>query len=218
MNPPYNAQRKHMPKEYVDTWNKDRKEDPTKGFYFVKYIADTLNSINHQATIAVLLPVACAVGTSSEITAIKEEILKENTLDAVFTLPNEVFYPGASASACCMIFKVGKKHSDVSNPDTFFGYYKDDGFKKKKNLGRVEQIDSNGNSKWVEIEKRWIDLYRNRKSVDGLSATNKVNGKDEWLCEAYMKTDYSLLTNQDFQQTINDYLAYLIKEGNVYES
>ena len=218
MNPPYNAQRKHMPKEYVDTWNKDKKEDPTKGFYFVKYIADTLNSINHQATIAVLLPVACAIGTSKEISEVKEEILKENTLDAVFTLPNEVFYPGASASACCMVFKVGKKHSDISNPDTFFGYYKDDGFKKKKNLGRVEQIDINGNSKWIEIEKKWIDLYRNRKSVDGLSATHKVNGNDEWLCEAYMKTDYSKLTEEDFQQTINNYLAYLIKEGNIYES
>lgn len=218
MNPPYNAQRKHMPKEYVDTWNKDKKEDPTKGFYFVKYIADTLNSINQQATIAVLLPVACAIGTSSEISEIKEEILKENTLDAVFTLPNEVFYPGASASACCMVFKVGKKHSDVSNPDTFFGYYKDDGFKKKKNLGRIEQIDNHGNSKWVEIEKKWIDLYRNRKSIDGFSATHKVGADDEWLCEAYMKTDYSTLTQKDFQKTINEYLAYLIKEGKVYES
>ena len=219
MNPPYNGQRIHLPKSYVDTWAKDKKEDPSKGLYFVKYIADTLNSINHHAKLAVLLPVACAIGTSGEIARLKEEILKENTLDAVFTLPNEIFYPGASASACCMVFKIGTKHSDVSNPDTYFGYYKEDGFKKKKNLGRVEQIDVNtGKSKWVEIEKDWIELYRNRKAVDGLSATHKVSGDDEWLCEAYMKTDYSKLTEQDFQQTINDYLAYLIKEGNVYES
>lgn len=218
MNPPYNAQRKHMPKSYTDTWNKDKKEDPTKGFYFVKYICDTLNSINQIATLAVLLPVACAIGTSKEIANIKEEILKENTLDAVFTLPNEVFYPGASASACCMVFKIGKKHNDMSNPDTFFGYYKDDGFKKKKNLGRIEQTDQNGNSRWVEIEKQWIELYRTRKAVDGLSATKNVNGDDEWLCEAYMKTDYSTLTEEDFQKTINEYLAYLVKEGNVYES
>ena len=219
MNPPYNGQRIHLPKSYVDTWAKDKKEDPSKGLYFVKYIADTLNSINHHAKLAVLLPVACAIGTSGEIARLKEEILKENTLDAVFTLPNEIFYPGASASACCMVFKIGTKHSDISNPDTYFGYYKEDGFKKKKNLGRVEQVDSNtGKSKWVEIENRWIELYRNRQSVDGLSATNKVNGDDEWLCEAYMKTDYTKLTEEDFQQTINDYLAYLIKEGNIYES
>ena len=219
MNPPYNGQRIHLPKSYVDTWAKDKKEDPSKGLYFVKYIADTLNSINHHAKLAVLLPVACAIGTSGEIARLKEEILKENTLDAVFTLPNEIFYPGASASACCMVFKIGTKHSDVSNPDTYFGYYKEDGFKKKKNLGRVEQLDVNtGKSKWVEIEKEWIELYRNRRAVDGLSATHKVNGDDEWLCEAYMKTDYTKLTAQDFQQTINDYLAYLIKEGRIYES
>ena len=219
MNPPYNGQRIHLPKSYVDTWAKDKKEDPSKGLYFVKYIADTLNSINHHAKLAVLLPVACAIGTSGEIARLKEEILKENTLDAVFTLPSEIFYPGASASACCMVFKIGTKHGDVSNPDTYFGYYKEDGFKKKKNLGRVEQVDSNtGKSRWAEIEKEWIELYRNRQSVDGLSATHKVTGDDEWLCEAYMKTDYTKLTEEDFQQTINDYLAYLIQSGEVYET
>lgn len=215
MNPPYNGQRVHLPKVYVDTWARD----PSKGLYFVKYLADTLNSINHQAKLAVLLPVACAIGTSGEIARLKREILEENTLDAVFTLPNEIFYPGASASACCMVFKIGIKHTDISNPDTFFGYCKDDGFKKKKNLGRVEQVDSTtGKSRWVEIEKEWIELYRNRRSVDGLSATHKVSGDDEWLCEAYMKTDYTKLSERDFQQTINDYLAYLVKEGHIYES
>lgn len=219
MNPPYNGQRIHLPKSYVNTWSKDKKEDPSKGLYFVKYIADTLNSINHQAKLAVLLPVACAIGTSGEIARLKAEILQENTLDAVFTLPVDIFHPGASASACCMVFKIGTKHNDISNPDTFFGYCRDDGFKKKKNLGRVEQIDPlTGKSKWSEIEKRWIELYRNRKAEPGESATQKVSGNDEWLCEAYMETDYSKLTEQDFQQTINDYLAYLVKEGRVYES
>ena len=218
MNPPYNAQRKHLPENYTRTWVDNKKEDPSKGFYFVKYIADTLNSVNVQATLAVLLPVACAIGRSGEIARIKRSILEENTLDAVFTLPNEIFYPGASASACCMVFKIGKKHSDVSNPDTFFGYFKDDGFRKKKFLGRVEQMDiSTGNSRWVEIEKEWIDLYRNRSSIDGLSATHKVDGNSEWLCEAYMKTDYSSITSDEFQQTINEYLAYLVQEGKIYE-
>ncbi len=79
MNPPYNGQRIHLPKSYVDTWAKDKKEDPSKGLYFVKYIADTLNSINLHAKLAVLLPVACAIGTSGEIARLKKEILEENT-------------------------------------------------------------------------------------------------------------------------------------------
>lgn len=214
MNPPYNAQRKHMPEKYTKKWAKDKKEDPSKGLYFVKYIMDVLNEVNISATLAVLLPVACAMGTIGEIGKIKEEILEANTLDAVFTLPNEVFYPGASASACCMVFKVGKKHSDISNPDTFFGYYKDDGFRKRKNLGRIEQVDINtGRSLWTIIEKEWIELYRERKSIDGKSALKKVIYKDEWLCEAHMKTDYSLLNESVFQKTIRNYYAYLIKES-----
>jgi hypothetical protein len=44
-----------------------------------------------------------------------------------------------------------------------------------------------------------------------------VTADSEWLCEAYMKTDYTTLKQQDFQQTINDYLAYLVKSGDVYE-
>jgi len=219
MNPPYNAQRKYMPEKYTKTWAKDKKEDPSKGLYFVKYIMDILNEVNVSATLAVLLPVACAIGTAREIGKLKEDILKENTLDAVFTLPNEVFYPGASASACCMIFKVGKKHSDVSNPDTYFGYYKDDGFRKKKNLGRIEQVANNSDkSIWANIEESWIKLYRERKAVDGKSAIKKVTHKDEWLCEAHMKTDYSDLSNIIFEETIRNYYSYLVKESAYIEA
>lgn len=50
---------------------------------------------------------------------------------------------------------------------------------------------------------------------DGLSASTYVNEDDEWLCEAYMKTDYSKLSEADFQQTINDYLAFKIKNRGV---
>lgn len=216
MNPPYNAQKKHMPKSYTDTWNSKQKEDPSKGIYFLKYIADILNECKIQATIAVLLPVACAIGNSREIENIKIDLLEQNTLDAVFTLPNEIFYPGASASACCMVLKTGRKNADSGK--TFFGYFKEDGFKKKKNLGRIEQMNpETGESEWKIIRDRWIELYNGRESVDGLSVTQKVTGKDEWLCEAYMKTDYSRLSEEDFQATINEYLSYLVKEGMVNE-
>lgn len=218
MNPPYNGQRIHLPESFVETWEKDKKEDPSKGLYFVKYVTKVLNSANCNATLAVLLPVACAIGTKGVIAEIKKEILKENTLDAVFTLPNDIFYPGATAQVCCMIFKVGKKHTDISNPDTFFGYYKEDGFRKKKNLGRVEQIDTaTGKSKWQEIEHRWIELYRNRRECVGLSATQKVSEKDEWVCEAYMNTDYSELKRSDFEKSINTYFSYLVEVGKLFD-
>ena len=216
MNPPYNATRNQVPKKYSDTWGKDKTEDPSKGFYYVKYVIDTLNSINQNAKLAVLLPVSCAIGVKGIIKEIKTHILKNNTLDAVFTLPPDVFYPGASASACCMVFKIGEKHDSQTTPDTFFGYFKDDGFKKKKNLGRVEQIDSlTQKSRWEEKEEKWLQLYRTRTPEPGFSAVHKVTGNDEWICEAYMETDYTTLCQSDFEKTIRSYLAYQVEVGEL---
>lgn len=232
MNPPYNAKPIGIPDAYKSTWGKakDSKEDPTKGFVFIQFLSDIIKEMNDnrhksgcspkEIKLAVLLPVSAAIGTSKLLTDAKTMMLENNTLEAVFTLPNEIFYPGASASACCMLFTLGRPHigADGTSKETFFGYCKEDGFKKKKNLGRIEQFDSNGNSKWKAIEKEWLRLYRCKLAVDGLSATAIVDGNSEWLCEAYMKTDYSKLTESDFQQTLNHYLAYLIKEGKIHES
>lgn len=230
MNPPYNAKPITIPAAYKAGWKSDAKEDPTKGMVFLKYISDVVAKMNaerlndgkpkKEVKVAILLPVAAAIGTSNFVSDMKKELLEENTLDAVFTLPNEVFYPGASASACCMMFTLGRPHvmADGTIPKTFFGYYKEDGHKKKKNLGRIEQFDKDNNSIWKQIEEEWLDLYRNKTVKDGMSAMQAVTGDDEWLCEAYMKTDYSKLSEADFQQTLNNYLAYLMKEGKIYEA
>lgn len=232
MNPPYNAKPIGIPEKYKSDWGKakDGKEDPTKGLVFIHFLSDEIKKMNDKrekdglprktVKMAVLLPVSAAIGTSKIVQNEKILMLEENTLEAVFTLPAEIFYPGASVSACCMVFTLGEPHvkTDGTVKETFFGYYKEDGFKKKKALGRVEQFDENGDSKWKAIEEEWLRLFRNHKSVDGLSATAEVSGEDEWLCEAYMKTDYSKLTEGDFQQTLNNYLAYLMKEGKIYES
>ena len=229
MNPPYNAKPISIPSSYKVGWKSDAKEDPTKGMVFLKFISDTIAKMNaerkekgisaKEVKVAILLPVSAAIGNNKYMATIKNELLEENTLEAVFTLPNEVFYPGASVSACCMLFTLGKPHvlPDGTVPKTFFGYYKEDGHKKKKNLGRIEQFDGDV-SIWKQIEDEWLDLYRNKTVKDGLSAVESVSGDDEWLCEAYMKTDYSKLCEADFQRTLNNYLSYLVKEGRVYES
>ena len=237
MNPPYNAKPISIPNSYKKEWGKakDGKEDPSKGLVFIHYISDVIKEMNSelvksgkstkQVKLAVLLPLACAIGSTAIIAEEKKALLEDNTLDAVFSLPAEIFYPGSSVCACCMLFTLGQPHvkSDDTTRSTFFGYCKDDGFTKKKNLGRVEQFtkDDKGNftiSKWKKIETEWLDLFERKAVVDGKSAVEKVTADDEWLCEAYMKTDYTKLTEEDFQRTINNYLSFLVKEGKIYEA
>jgi type I restriction-modification system DNA methylase subunit len=213
MNPPYNATLKDVPDDFSKTWKKQKNKnlDPTKGFYFVYETAKAVKN----GILLCLLPLACAIGSknSKEIIKYKKKMLEENTLNAVFTLPPDMFHPGANVNACCMVFTLGKPHP--KDYETFFGYYKNDGFVKKKNLGRVDV-----KNQWDEIEKEWIYLYENRIEKPGMSVKHNIAienhselYKKEWLAEAYMKTDYSKLNDKDFENVIRSYIAY--KVGNI---
>lgn len=165
---------------------------------FVEHLLDILAV---GGTGVVVVPMSCAIGTRFQET--RKRLLEKHTLKAVFSMPDDIFYPSGT-NVCVMVWEAHTPHD--SQQETFFGYYKNDGFAKRKKLGR---IDVNG--QWQSIEAQWLSLYRNRDVKDGLSARHCVTAQDEWLCEAYMKTDYSKLTQEDFQQTVNDYLAYLIR-------
>lgn len=214
MNPPYNATKKCCDPDYTKTWNASTKEDPSKGWHFVEWVARHAPAT---CKMAVLLPMQAAIGNSGDVKPFKKKMLDNYTLDAVFSLPTDMFYPGASAVACCMIFDLSQKHSK-SDRDTFFGYYKDDKFVKRKGLGRVEKTDISGNSLWVKVEELWLDLYKNRREVPGLSVMRKVTWKDEWLAEAYMEKDYSELSKKDFQTTLERYFSYLVRKGSLKEN
>ena len=149
MNPPYNATRKCCNPDYTKNWDAKKKEDPSKGLHFVEWVA---HHIAPTGKMAVLLPMQAAIGNTGDVKDFKKKMLDNFTLDAVFSLPNEMFYPGASAVACCMIFDLSQKH-EKANRETFFGYFKDDKFIKRKGLGRVEKTDSKGNSLWVKTKE-----------------------------------------------------------------
>lgn len=166
----------------------------------MQYIAD---AVNH-GKLLTLLPMACALTSSSIITDFKEKMLQKHTLDAVFSLPPDMFYPGASAVAICMVFNLGQPHP--SNFETFFGYYRVDGFEKRKGVGRVDI-----NEVWDSIESEWLSLYRHRLEMPGKSVNRVITSKDEWCAEAYMETDYSVLSDNNFISVMKSYAAYLTK-------
>lgn len=203
MNPPFNASKDLVPASHAKKYGSST-TDPSKGIYFVKYIADTVG----KGRLVTLLPMSAAIGTSGIIAEIKEQILDKHTLDAVFSFPAEMFYPGASVVACCMVFDLGRPHS--ADKETFFGYFKDDGFEKRKGIGRVDI-----KNKWDEIEKEWLSLYEHRETKVGKSVTQKVGAEDEWCAEAYMETDYSILSEQDFIQKLVDYSAFLVQNEKI---
>jgi len=174
----------------------------------LEFVEHLLNILIVGGTGVVVVPMSCAIGTKFK--SERERLFQHHTLRAVFSMPDDIFYPTAGTNPCVMVWEAHKPHD--SNQETFFGFCKNDGFVKRKKLGRIDDLN-----RWDGILANWLKLYRNRDVVDGLSARACVTHNDEWLCEAYMKTDYSTLTQEDFQSTINDYLAYLVKAGEVNE-
>lgn len=215
MNPPYNAQKPFCQPSYVSTWkktkDKETKEDPSSGLHFLYYIAETVGT----GKLAILLPMQAAIGNTGDIKKFKELMMQHHRLDAVFSLPNEMFHPGANVVACCMIWELGIRH-ETANIPTFFGYFKEDGFVKRKKLGRVERIDpQTGEGAWKSIHDKWLHLYQTRATEVGLSAVQKVSYNDEWCAEAYMETDYSTLSENDFIKKLVDYSAFLVQNEKI---
>jgi len=198
MNPPYNASKSQMPKAFASKFGNSA-TDPSKGLYFVNHILECVRA--QKGKLLALLPMSCAITNKGVIQELKRKILEHNTLDAVFSFPDEMFYPGASAVACCMVFNVGKPHP--TDFETFFGYFKNDGFEKRKGVGRVDI-----RNKWNSVEKEWLNLYSHRSTIPGKSVCAHVSDKDEWCAEAYMETDYDLLQDLDFKICIRDYAAF----------
>ena len=166
----------------------------------LKFVGHMLDCLQPGATGIAIVPISCATAPSED----KRNLLKRHTLEAVMSMPPELFYP-VGVVTCIMVFTAGVSHAK-SDRKTWFGYWREDGFVKVKNLGRVDR-----NHAWPEIRERWVESFRNREVVPGESVMQKVGPEDEWVAEAYMETDYSKITEDDFRRVLLDYALFTLR-------
>ena len=184
LNPPYKA---------------DKKKDTEE----LEFVLNNLECIEKVGTCIAIVPMQSALAQREKIFRLKEKLLEKHTLEAVLSMPNELFFNSkTNVVSCVMIFTAHKQHP--KNKETYFGYYKDDGFVKRKGKGRIDAF-----LRWKEIKNKWVSNYLNRKEKAGLSVNKIVTAKDEWCAEAYMKTDYEKLNNSHFEETILNYSSFL---------
>lgn len=172
----------------------------------LRFVEHMLDILQKGGIGVAIVPISCATAPSSE----KRSILEKHTLEAVMSMPPEVFYP-VGVVTCIMVFSAGTPH-EVSDRKSWFGYWREDSFLKVKNLGRVDR-----SGVWPAIRDRWIESWRNREVHPGESVMAKVGADDEWVAEAYMETDYSTLTQQDFEKVLLDYALFTLGHGETVE-
>ncbi len=181
-----------------------QKDEESRELVFVKTLLDCLTI---GGTGVAIVPMSCAISPSSH----RIELLQNHTLEAVMSMPDDLFYPVGTIT-CIMVFTAHRPHEE-SNRKTWFGYWKSDGFAKTKHKGRIDQ-----NAKWAAIRDSWMEAFHNREDVPGLSVKRKVTAEDEWCAEAYMDTDYSTISQVDFETTIKNYILFKTLNTSIVET
>ena len=175
-----------------------------EGLNELAFVLNMLDGLNPGAVGIAIVPISCATSPSIE----KSALLKGHTLEAVMSMPPELFYPVGTVT-CVMVFRAHKPHVE-SNLKTWFGFWKDDGFIKTKNLGRVDFY-----KRWPTIRDHWVESFRNREVHAGESVMQHVTATDEWVAEAYMATDYSTLTKKDFETVMREYGLFRLRQSEL---
>ena len=163
------------------------------------FINEALACLPDGGKCVAIVQMSCAVSDKKEAIGNRRKILENNKLLGVFSMPNDLFHP-VGVVTCVMIFESGTPHPDRFKP--YFGYYKKDGFIKHKKMGRLDA------GEWENIHGKWLDSYVNRENEVGFSVTHAVSEKSEWCAEAYMETDYSTLTDNDFIGVMKNHVAF----------
>ena len=168
---------------------------------FIEHALEVVSQKN--GTVVAIVQIGCCIKNEKEIIEVKERLLSKHRLHAVFSMPDELFNPSASVVTSILVFKANEKNEGRK---TWFGYFKNDGFVKRKHRGR---IDSKGI--WNSLKERMLNAYNNLEEIPGLSGKMEVVAKDEWCAEAYLKTDYNLLKKENFERKIADFISHKVK-------
>lgn len=156
-----------------------------------------------------IVPMSCVCEQSKETVSKRAVLLSQNTLVSVMSMPDGLF-PTVGTVTCIIVLKAGVPHAD--NIKSWFAYWKDDGFKLKKNVRAenepwwdIQQIPPEeverivdpikrerlqASEGWVYPANTWqplerMDWIKNKRQVkDPLTGRKTIRGKEtHWVSD-----------------------------------
>jgi type I restriction enzyme M protein len=178
--------------------------------YEIAFTEHLLNSLSVGARCAVIVPQSTMTGKSKEEATIKENILKNHTLEGVITLNKDTFY-GVGVLPCIAIFTAGEPHP--IDKECKFINFEDDGYKISPHIGLLET--ESAKDKKQHLLDVWFDRI---DSETKFCVKTTIESSDEWLHSFYYFND-EIPTEADFEKAIGDYLSFefsMIMQGRKY--
>lgn len=179
-----------------------------KGIEELEFVLNNLSMLEKGGRCVAIMPISCVNDVSGRSYLLKQKILQEHTLEAVLSLPEELFYnSNVNTVTCAVVLTAHVPHPE--NKKTWFGYCRNDGFVKRKNKGRIDAYHS-----WQQIKQQWMSAYINREVIPEFSVMRHVTASEEWCAEAYLETRYDRLTENDFLETVKNFYLFNMKSAD----
>ena len=178
--------------------------------YEINFINHLLNSLVEDGRAAVIVPQSTFTGKSKEEQKIKEEILKNHTLEGVITLNKNTFYR-VGTNPCIAIFKAHNKHP--KNKICKFINFENDGYIVSKHIGLID--DGTHRDKKQHLLDVW---FERTETITKFCVKTTIEASDEWLHSFYYFND-EIPSEEDFKKTVADYLTFevnMITHGRGY--
>ncbi len=183
LNPPYKI-------------NKDDTEE-------LQFVLNNLEQLEKGGCCVAIIPMSSVIEETEISHALKKKLLDNHTLDAVLSMPNELFYNSkVSVATCVCVFKAKERHPQSYK--TYFAIWCNDGFIKIKNTGRTDY-----HNQWDAIKNSWLINYKNKDTKIGHSIKKAISHQDEWCSEAFIEIDYKSITKECFEEFVRNYINNL---------
>lgn len=200
-----------------------------KGKHELAFVKRALELLQKGGVGIAIVPVGALIDDSNHTIQIKKEILENHTLKAVMSMPPQLF-PGIGTVTSIAVFEAHKPHyryedrqlmnekgrpmRDANNrpvmehvavpkSESWFGYWRDDGFMLRKNA-RVERQPGI----WAATKKEWLDAFFNQRVIPGKSCKQAVSHNDEWIAEAYLETGYDSFNEGALMRASVEFAAF----------
>ena len=198
-NPPYSL---------LNEAGKKNKSDKQTGKSELDFVYSMLSYLEAGGVGIAIVPQSCA--HSKNDLQMRKNILENNTLLAVMTMPNKLFQDSkVGTDTCIMVFRAGIPHKN-SSKNVFLARWIDDGFVTVPHVGRYDKEGT-----WLAIKQEWCNQLKGLADKNDTCFIRRVTEADEpWLAELYVETDYTKLTRKDFEAQLKKYALFKYMQEN----
>lgn len=165
-----------------------------------EFIEKNMSQLTKGSKCVAIVPMSLVTSMDNKNLMYRKLMMEKHTLESVFSMPNELFFnSNTNVVTCVILLTAHVPHQTQKN--VFFGFYKEDGFEKRKKFGRYDI-----NNTWKKVEDDWFWNYKNKLTIPEYCLTTQVTYDNEWCAEFFLEPDYESLKFEDFELSLKEYV------------